>query len=490
VERVGFEVDHPKVFDDVAVWYRRPIPNGRGGEIVAEYFQVKFHTDYAGAITWEAFLDPAFIGAKKVCLLERVRDAGEQLASLPGEFRLNVVMPWGIDAKDPLAKIVDGANGLIRLRVLFDGTGQRGTMGQIRHAWCKKLGLNTDDELEKVLRPLTIIPNAGSLSTVRQHLNTDLQLAGFAPVANWEVGNPYDDLIHKLHAEGRKLFTRNVLEQIARTEGLWRGSPVWQAHGKNIGVRSFMKWADHMEDETEAMLCLACHFDGRHILDSSLWESCVFPELSTFLSQEVSSGASITMRLDAHSSIAFAAGYCLDPKSGANVTILQRSVAGTMQWPACAPGGGNDDLWECEEHVFASRGNDVALALSVTCDIANDVKHFVEARIPGVRRMLHLKVLPGIAPTAIRDGVHVAGLAQEMVARVRSQRTTEERGGVLHIFASAPNGLVFRLGQVSRSLGRLQLYEFDFDSMVPGAYCPSIVLPSGGQACAGNTSMK
>lgn len=490
VERVGFEIDSPKSFDDVAVWYGRPIPDGRGGTFNSEFFQVKFHADHAGAITWEAFLDPSFIGAESVCLLERIRDACARLTNLNGGFRLNLVMPWGIDPADPLAKVIDGAAGLVRLRVLFDGTGPRGKMGRIRHEWRQKLGLSTDEELKQVLRPLVVVPYAGSLEMVRQQLNTELQLAGFSPVHDWAVGNGYDDLIHKLHAVGRNVFTRCELEEIAKAEGLWRGQAAWRANGKDIGIRSFMKWADRMEDETEAMLCLARHFDGRSILDGAMWKNAVLPELSEFLAKEISSGALVTLRMDTHGSIAFATGHHLDAKSGANVTVLQRSVAGIVRWPACAPAGAAGvHLWECHE-IPRAEGSDVALAISVTHDIGGDVQHFVAANLPGVRRIVHLKVLPGTSPTAVRDGAHAASLAQEAVARVRSLRTVEERGGVLHVFAAAPNGLLFRIGQVSRSLGRLQLYEYDFDTAMPGAYRPSIALSCGEQACAGVAGVK
>jgi hypothetical protein len=48
---------------------------------------------------------------------------------------------------------------------------------------------------------------------------------------------------------------------------------------------------------------------------------------------------------------------------------------------------------------------------------------------------------------------------------------------VLHIFAAAPNALLFFLGQLSHGLGRIQLYEHDFETGLPGAYIPSILLP-------------
>jgi hypothetical protein len=484
VERVGFEIDSPRAFDDVAVWYGRAVPDGRGGGITAEFYQVKFHVTPAGAVTWEAFLDPGFIGATSICLLERVHEAYERMRAQKVAFRLNLVLPWQVHPDCPLAKVITSTSGILRLPVLFDGTGPRGKMGRIRTAWREKLGLASDDDLAKVLGCLAVVAGAGSLSGLGDRLNDKLQLAGFSPLADWRLGNPYDDLIRKLHAEGRTVFTRDDLQEIAQREGLWRGTEPQATNGKRVGIRSFLKWAEHMEDETESLLCLVRHFDGRRIRPAGLWDTAVFPELSAFLANEAQGSRPVTMQMDTHGSVAFVAGYCLDAKAGTNVAIVQRTNAGTVVWPACNPGGGaGAHLWECTDIACGGNGDDVAIGLSVTHDISADVQLFTERCLRSVGRMLHLRILPGISATAIRDGSHAASLAQEVIARVRASRTIAERGGVLHIFTAAPNGLLFRMGQLSRSLGRLQLYEYDFDTVAPGAYQPSMVLPNVVQAC-------
>src|SRR5438270_685112 len=80
VARVGFELDRVKAFDDVAVFYEPPITDEYGAPLAADYYQVKFHVDLAGAFTWRGLMDPGFINATSVSLLERVRDAVQALA--------------------------------------------------------------------------------------------------------------------------------------------------------------------------------------------------------------------------------------------------------------------------------------------------------------------------------------------------------------------------------------------------------------------------
>src|ERR1041384_6893002 len=93
-----------------------------------------------------------------------------------------------------------------------------------------------------------------------------------------------------------------------------------------------MRWAEHMEDETEHMLCLVRHFDNRHIRDARLWQESVFPEVSDFLSKYTQPGPRYHLLLDAHSSIAFAAGFCLNSKSRIDVAPVQSIRGKRVLW--------------------------------------------------------------------------------------------------------------------------------------------------------------
>jgi hypothetical protein len=72
VRRVAYEFKGIKSFDDVAVIYSSPIPDERGGTIIADYYQAKYHVDLTGSLTWKALIDPEAIGASSVSLLERL----------------------------------------------------------------------------------------------------------------------------------------------------------------------------------------------------------------------------------------------------------------------------------------------------------------------------------------------------------------------------------------------------------------------------------
>ncbi len=478
VIRVGYELDTVKFFDDVGVFYDPFIPDERGDEIRADYYQIKFHVNQAGAFTCKDLMDPAFIGATSTSLLQRLRMTQEMFPPDGKGCRFHIVAPWPVHPDDPLAQLISNYGGELRQHILFDDSGPRSIMGEIRAAWRNHLGLTDDTALARVLRPLRIHTNAGDLQSLQERLNDKLSLAGFVPVEPGCQVHSYDDLIRKLCAQRIKVFDRAQLLEIVKREKLWRGSLLRNEATAQLGIRSFMRWAEYMEDETDQMLCLVRHFDGRGIRESRLWQEGVFSELEAFLSGAVRQQQPYHLHIDAHASIAFASGYCLDSKSGADVVPVQRTRSGKMIWrPQLNDSTYDSPLWLCQEKSCSSDGEDVALSISVTHDISNDVQLYIDQILPTVGRLLACTILPRPTPTAVRDGTHALLLAQELSAVLKQRRSTKERLGVLHIFAAAPNALLFFLGQFARSFGRCILYEYDFERNTPGAYQPSLMFP-------------
>jgi SMODS-associated and fused to various effectors sensor domain len=231
-----------------------------------------------------------------------------------------------------------------------------------------------------------------------------------------------------------------------------------------------------MEEDTALLLSLDDLFDEREINEPNSWNDAIPPRLEEFV-ETLERGVSYELRLDAHSSVAFAAGRCLNPKRGIEIGTVQRVLGREVLWK---PGLDTatvrpDAVWKIESKVLHEDSKDVALVLNVSQDAAADVMSFVLKR-PEIHRVLILSVLPAIGSTAIKDGNHCLQLAQA-VSTILKLRSGPEREGVLHIFPAAPNGLMFLLGQLSQGFGKTMLYEYDFDSNALGAYKPSIRFP-------------
>ena len=476
VARVGYELDCIKSFDDVVVNYAEPLRVERGDVVAADYYQIKFHVSQAGAFTCDALTDPAFINASAVSLLKKIHTAHKSLVACGSGYRLIVLSPWPIHPDDPLAALVSNNGGELRLEVLLRG-GPQSKIGKVRRKWKQHLNLADDEELIEVLRPLRIYRDSPDLNGLNERLNLHLELAGFVPLEAGRMAHPYDDLIRKLKAQGSNEFTRDQLQEVCEREKLWRGSPRPDDDAGKIGIRSFMRFAEFMEDETEAMLDLVASFEGRFIRQQEHWPQVIFPQVRDFLTKYARTAKPYHLLLDTHSSVAFAAGYCLEIKSGANVAPVQRVRNGKVVWqPFPESAADSYSGWTLSDISTASDEHDVAVAISITHDVFGDVRDFVSKELAQVRRILHCRAEPQPGNSSVRDGTHAVQLAQALTALFK-QRSRDERAGTLHIFAAAPNAFMFFLGQLARGFGACVLYEYDFESGAPGAYRASLSFP-------------
>ena len=244
-----------------------------------------------------------------------------------------------------------------------------------------------------------------------------------------------------------------------------------------------MRWAEHMEDETADMLCLVRYFDGRNVHQSHFWTTNIFPEIDRFISKHRATNEPALLMLDAHASIAFAAGYCLGAKSGADIALVQRTRSSREVWNTQRSINSDYPGWSITETARRSKGREVALSISVTHDAVLDVKDYVDRLTPNVHRIIACNIQPRPGPGSLVDANHALFLVEELTALLK-RRTRDERTARLHIFASAPNAFMFFLGQMANGFGQCTMYEYDFDNNELGAYHASISFPPPSEARA------
>lgn len=475
VTGVGFEVDAVKAFDDVAAYYGGGMVDELGQPLRSDHFSCKYHVTQAATFTWEDLMDPEFVGATRVSLLQRLFDVQKQYAPDGTGARFHLVTTGVLDPRDPLAKFI-GSNGG-RFRESFWDLTDASTRGTIRKAWREHLGLADDEQLKRVLRPLRFNMRTALLSDLGRTMDRELEHAGFRPVPDGQLHSAYDDLPFKLTDQGRKTFSREEILAVARSERLWLGTPERIGNQTRVGVRSFSRWAEWMEDQTSDMVCLLRHFGGRSINDPGLWSTAVHPEVESFAERLISRREAYLLHLDTHASIAFAAGYCLDPKSGVQVTPVQSGPWGKQAWAPNVHAAPVDGLFfDAEPEVIDASGRELVVGLSITHDVSAHVRSFTARQLPAAAAFLHLAAAPGPSNSVIRDGTHAWQLAQQAVHRIRAEVAARGIGRV-HLMGAAPNALMFFLGRMGRSLGPITLYEFDFDAPLLGAYSPALRLP-------------
>lgn len=230
-----------------------------------------------------------------------------------------------------------------------------------------------------------------------------------------------------------------------------------------------------MGDEQDAMLCLLHHFNGRWPVENGAWNEGILPSVREFVTG-LAADVPVHLELRTHNTVAFAAGYALDSKAGIEVYPVQ--VGGGRQvWQPLTAVPTDDPLWE-RGRVEMGDGSDLAFAISVTHEIADDVVGYARDHMPEIGQVIPLRVLPKPSPTAVRDGTHAFQLAQSAIALARAAQGTVPRGGRVHLFAAAPAGLLFFMGQLARVLGPCCIYEHDFDRVRPLPYECSGIFPS------------
>ena len=476
VTKVAYEDDEIKSFDDVVSFYEPSIRDNNGELVDADYYQIKFHATQNGSFTWEKLMDPAFINATSHSFLKKLYNAQQKMAVNGQNYRFYLVSPWVIETSDPLTELVSNNAGELRLDKLFNGGGPKSKMGKVRDGWCKHLELQKEDDLREILRPLRIIFGYKNSEELLKELNRELYSVGLKPIENGALVNPYSNLIQRLFINGRKMFSREELTQICKNENLWIERNSKAELTKPIGIRSYSRRAENMEHETESMLCLIKHFDGRYIKENVCWNDDVALKVEEYLNKELQSGEKVDIHLDTHASIAFTAGYCLDPKSGIDVAPVQRGN-GRFTWRPDATKKLDDyPEWKNEVILKDESAKDIAVALSIRHNVVNEVEEYLTLSAMNVNRIISFYPGNGPSATSIVDASHAFLLADKIVGLLK-KRTLEERKAQIHLFISGPNAFCFFLGQLSRVLGRITVYEYDFEQVRTCTYIPAISLP-------------
>lgn len=475
VAQVGYEIADIPHFDDISVVYSEPIPDTRGESISADYYQFKWHVDQAGSLTCDAMIDPSFMNSQRTSLLQRLHEAVTTTTTRSQCGRFNFVTTWGVLQSDALAKLISGRDNEIRLDTLFD-SGSAKRFKRLRQKWSAHLGVD-EVELRRTLACLRLYVNSPSLDALTRTLSDDLASVGLCPIECGKRSNQYDSLIERLHAEGRRMFTAEDIQNICEQENLWMGTDI-DHDTPLVGIRSFLRFAEHMEDEVDHLLDMVSLFDGRQILASEYWNTEVGSRIHEFISGTIVPLGRFQLQLSAHSSIAFTTGYELDPKSGVEVSLLQNSAGGSSVWEIPVNSvARRENLWKVSEFDVNQEGCDVGIVLSVTHNACTEVLDYVQGHLPQIGRMLVFTVQPDVGPASVTDGYHAWDLAREVVSVVREKCPQHAAMGPLHVFGAAPNGLMFFLGRLARSLGPIQLYEHEFESNQPIRYRQSLSLP-------------
>jgi SMODS-associated and fused to various effectors sensor domain len=472
VARVGLEIPLLRAFDDVVTTYRAPILDAHGrASVVADHHQLKFHLTRQRRIKGADLIDPAFINADQVSLLERVHQAA--VGPNGDGRRLILVTPWDIDEHDPLAVLVE-RDGAVDLDELFKG-GPRARMTLLREAWRTKLGGVDDTVLREVASRLQFRVNYQSPMLDRL-LDSSLAAAGLAPIDYTLRVHPYLALSQRFIADDTREHDADGLDEIFLAEGLRAASGAATARDNgSIGIKSFERFSYPLEDEAD-VLNLVSDFHGRYKRAHLDWDRDIAPKVRAFLDAKIRSGHRYDLYLDCLLTIAYLAGYELG-KVDADVAPVDRRTRTAWRPSGRPPAGEQLDVHE----VRVGDGPALALAVEVSRSVEDDVRVYATENDPSIGRILVLTPKGGPGQASVRDADHAVALAADTTLLLERHRTLDERRQPLHVFMAAPVQLALLLGSEGRAYGPTVTYEYDFPTRAPGAYSPSFHLPTAEQ---------
>ena len=472
VVEVTFEADGPKAFDDVVVRYDPPVARSGPDRISAEYHQVKWHVEMGGRFGYEDFTEPDFIGARSFSLLERLQQAQQ---TAPASAQFTFLTTYRVRDTDPLARLISGNDKTLLVERLFDGTTDRSRTGKIRKCWREHLKLEDDEQLRAVVRGFRVLDGYRSLQELREQINDKAEAVGVLACNAAESDFRYDELARQLKARKLNALDREALLRFCEEEGLLVGRPTAPDPFLPIAIRSFLgPAADIVGAAPEDTLLLTDEFRQRYLQEGREWQRDVRPKVERFLREAVKKSPKLQLILDAHASIAFLAGAVLDLKSGVETQLVQKGRVGTRTWRADDGSGARGSRFRIEEERLA-RGRDIAVAISVSQPTVAQVRAYLTKRLPSVGKFISCAMPTGPGQRSVAGGEHAAALAEQVSNVVRVVKESDP-DAVVHIFAAAPNTLLFYLGQHHQAMAPCIVYEFDFDRRGNKTYQPSFTI--------------
>lgn len=283
----------------------------------------------------------------------------------------------------------------------------------------------------------------------------------------------YDQMVSSTHGRGmdKNKFNKKIKESILLLASQYSPERI------PITVKSF-KAAVENPEEAESSLSLIDKFNERELKCEYNWNDDIYKRLEEFLLGNVKLGSAYRLFLDAHLSIAFAAGRILNSKTGINVCPVQKTPnQGMVLWDIECVRETNYCNWDITHEQLQEGWLDQALVLNVTWDIQSAVKDFIKNQNLPLGRIINcVPSKTGAANISIKDGTHASFMANS-VCNALAGRSISERRATLHIFAAAPSAFMFLLGQLSHGFGKCILYEYDYEQKNSCTYSPSLHFP-------------
>jgi CBASS immunity sensor of nucleotide second messenger signals len=448
VTHVAFEVGDAGNVDDLVV-HRKDGP--------PLYHQIKFVMSQSELLTHEWFTTIPR-GAKKAPL-DRFYESYTKLSENSGPPEMALFTNRMLTGDDPLLTCLDGRTNKLVPRLRRERPGSPAAV--IRKQWADRLKI-TENELYEFLEHVEARAGRDSLEELRENcafLMEAVRLRG--DVGAVELGSAW---IAKLISDGCRGLDVEAMREIVATLDLAAPEPratlVIQALKPSAGAdvaTAAVDWVDEFVGDDPRQ--------RRQLHDPAQWNGRLKSELQD---------AAAAVRADSHRTVLIAGDYRLSTGMFAGTELADvakfRVVVPTRdgEWSSA----GEQEPFELISSVTEiGQGDDLAIGLSVTGDLSDDVLDYIsDAKLP-VARFINISPSSGTGRDALQSAAHARGWARATFDELR--QLTRRHSGTLHLFISGPIGGAVLLGNLWNRMPETQLY----DDLGPGrGYAPTFLL--------------
>jgi hypothetical protein len=404
------------------------------------YHQVKFTRLAGEPLEHQWFTDPA--GARH-SPLQRFYRSFIDLTDGDVRPRMALVTNRTVAPGDPILRHIEGRDGLLTPRLAEASLNSES--GKARAAWAEHLSI-PEEQLLELLDYLQIQAGAGSLEQLRDSCAEAMLAAGLR--GDTEAVMIGHGAIRELIESGCDELDAAAMLALVEQHGLAGGRPVAQLNVAAIDRVPFIEsaivtidWVDRYEGSEPR--------DRRRLVDAVGAPAQMSAELGDARRAVEAAGYSDlslggAFRLD----IGFALGAEFADTAGFQLSIKQRGESWSSE-------GEREPFALKASERDVGRGEDLAVCLSISNEIADDVCAFIESEDLPVQRVLVLAPVSGADRAAIQSAAEARGCAQAALDLVRAQKTHVPQ---LHLFLSCPNGLAVLLGHVWNRLPSTRVY--------------------------------
>jgi len=431
VTRVRMEVGDAGNVDDLIVDYR---------DKPTLYHQVKFSRVAGEPLTHTWFTD---IGNVRSSPLQRFRQSFDDLMNDGKRPQMALITNRAISPDDPILQHLEGRDCLLTPRLAIAKTGS--VSGKARAAWAEHLGIS-EAELFEMLDHLEIHASMGSLDVMRDRCGEVMLAAGLrgdteaVTLGHAAIRDLIESGCDQLDAEAmRELVARLHLAADHTTCLLSVAAIDHVAFPDSANIT--LDWVDYyVGDEARQRRRLSDPDVALIEMGKDLTAARQSAEAGGYSRVRVG-GA---FRLDT----AFAVGAEFADTAGYQLSTKQR-----------------DELWSSEGDVepFAlekkaremGEGDDLAVCVSISNEIDNDVADYVGRVELPINRLVCLMPAAGAARNSVASPAAARGCAQAVLDAIRAETSTTP---AVHLFLSAPSGVALFLGHIWNRLPETRVY--------------------------------